>query len=145
LQSGFHSILRHYRIGNASRGYEDENTTHHVLSFKGVGQRPYRVAHLKSRIDQGGDCLVSWIRRTRVDGDSWDSYEVPLGEGTERYQITVVSATGTALRSSITTIPSFVYTAAERVADAIAFPFSIEVSQISDSYGIGPVTRIEVD
>jgi len=55
LQSGFHSILRHYRIGNASRGYEDENTTHHVLSFKGIGQRPYRVAHLNSRIDQSGD------------------------------------------------------------------------------------------
>jgi hypothetical protein len=31
-----------------------------------------------------------WIRRTRIDGDSWDLLEVPLGEEGERYEVAIL-------------------------------------------------------
>lgn len=144
LQASFRNIVRHYRVGAVERGFADDSTTHHVLSFKGNGLRPYRVSHLRTVTGLDGDSFVSWIRRTRIDGDSWESFEVPLGEATERYQISILSESGRVGRSLIVTNPFYTYTFAEKVADGIVAPFRVEVSQISDSFGLGPVARVDV-
>jgi hypothetical protein len=72
-------VARHYRIGPARRGYDDRTYTHRVEAFDGNGLRPYRPGHLRVT-PQGGDLAMNWVRRSRIDGDSWDLSEVPLGE-----------------------------------------------------------------
>jgi hypothetical protein len=57
-----------------------------------------------------GDLAISWIRRTRLGGDSWDAAEVPLGEETERYEVDIldgptVKRTLTATSPTVTTPP----------------------------------------
>ena len=57
----------------------------------------------------------SWIRRTRIDGDSWLG-EVPLGEDSERYAVDILSGS-TVLRTLDAAAPSVLYAAADEIAD----------------------------
>lgn len=129
-------LARHYRIGAASRGYDSAEVVHEVAAFQGIGLRPYGVAHLQARA-LGGDTVISWIRRTRIDGDSWQSLEVPLGEDSEAYVLRIMAG-GVKKREVTVTSPSWTYTAAMRVADSLAGPLVAQVAQLSQSVGAGP-------
>lgn len=87
---------------------------------------------------------MTWIRRSRIDADNWDGLDVPLGEASEQYLLRVIDAAG--LRREVTlTAPAFTYFDAMRTADGTAQSYSIEVAQLSDRVGPGPLARIEID
>ena len=65
--------------------------------------------------EAGGALGVSWVRRTRIGGDSWDGIEVPLGEETERYLVRV-TRDGTTLLETLTQVPEWSYPAAQIAA-----------------------------
>jgi hypothetical protein len=135
-------LARYYRFGAAARGFDDLDVVLRVESFEGAGLRPYPVAHLRART-VGDDIALSWIRRTRIDGDTWQAFEVPLGEETERYQIRVLQAND--LRAEYHTAqPQFLYSSAMRVVDLQPGAFRIEVAQISSQYGPGPYRFLEL-
>lgn len=140
LASSSRGLARHYRIGVASRGFEDTNATHRAEAFDGIGLRPYPIAHLRS-IASGGDLQITWKRRTRIDGDTWQSPEVPLGEDSESYQVRVIQA-ATILAEYTVNQPSFTYTAAMRSADSVSGSFEIAVAQLSSSFGPGPFRKV---
>ncbi|MGX1787227.1 baseplate multidomain protein megatron [Bosea sp. NPDC055332] len=50
--------------------------------------RPLAPVRPRARRSLSGIAL-SWIRRSRVGGDSWEAVEVPLGEETEHYRVTI--------------------------------------------------------
>ena len=137
-------LARHYRIGPAQRGYDDPSYVHRVEAFDGIGLRPYAPVHLKARLAAGGDLEVGWIRRTRTDGDSWQSVEVPLGEDTETYQVRVL-ADDALVRETTVTAPSWVYPQAARSADGLTGSYDIAVAQLSDRFGPGPFRRMTID
>ncbi len=132
-------VSRHYRIGPASRGYDDPAYVHQVETFAGNGLRPYAPVHLSVRRASGGDS-ASWIRRTRIDGDDWNGLEVPLGEESETYLVRV-RAGGTVLREEVTTLPAWTYTAAMKAADGLSGAYTLEVAQASAVYGPGSFAR----
>jgi len=136
-------LSRHYRIGPAARNYDDPSYLHMQAAFQGIGLRPYAPCHLRSLGAVGSDIAVSWIRRTRVDGDSWEGVEVPLGETVERYLLRVKSGSAI-LREVFRSVPDWTYAAADQVADGVSAPFTIEVAQISDSFGPGPFESVEI-
>lgn len=81
---------------------------------------------------------LSWIRRTRIDGDSWDLAEVPLGEETERWEIAVRNA-GAEVRRATTQTAAWVYPSAWELAD-FGMPqaeIEIVIAQISAVAGRG--------
>ncbi len=135
-------LPRHYRIGPAKLGYDSPRYAHLIESFDGVGLRPYAPAHL--RAEGVGDLAISWVRRTRIDGDSWAGPEVPLGEESEAYRLRVVKA-GAVLREETLGAPNFTYTAAMQGADGAVMPFDVNIAQISTTYGAGPDARITID
>jgi hypothetical protein len=137
-------LARSYRIGPAQRGYDDPSFVHRTEAFEGVGLRPYAPAHLRAARMPGGDLTVSWIRRTRIDGDSWASVEVPLGEEGEVYAVRVVVA-GSVRREATCTSPTFHYPAASQAEDGATAGLAIEVAQVSQTYGPGPYSRIDID
>ncbi|MCJ8139308.1 baseplate multidomain protein megatron [Falsirhodobacter halotolerans] len=133
------SLARHYRIGGAQRGYDDPSVVHQVLAFPGVGLRPYAPVHLRGSGDK--DVRLTWVRRTRIDGDSWESYEVPLGEAREEYLIRV--SVGGQIRREVTVSGAeWTYTAAMKGADGVAGTYHVEVAQISDRFGPGAFARL---
>lgn len=134
-------LARHYRIGPTARGYDDPNVTLVVAAFDGIGLRPYPVSHLRATPDMAGTLNVRWIRRTRIDGDSWQSLEVPLGEEVEAYQVRILQ--GATIRAEYpVTGPTFAYTPAMRAADGVIGAYEVAVAQLSMQFGPGPFRAI---
>jgi hypothetical protein len=142
LPASARGLLRNYRIGRLSAGYDAPEVVQQQAAFAGAGLRPYPIAHLRAKM-QGGDLAVTWLRRTRIDGDSWNSIDVPLGETSEAYVLRIANGAGV-LRETVLFAPSFAYTAAMRSADGAAGALTISVAQRSDAYGLGPMRSIAV-
>lgn len=136
-------LLRHYRIGPAQRGYDDPSFVHDVHAFEGRGLRPYKPTHLRA-LWAGTDLIISWVRRSRIDGDRWDLPDVPIGEASEAYILRILNGE-TVLREVTTSSSSFTYPQGLRDADALPATYAIEVAQVSDRFGPGPFERIEID
>lgn len=143
LTSAQRRFARHFRIGPARRPYSDPSYTHRIEAFEGNGLRPYSPCHLRLRQAGDGALEVSWIRRTRIDGDSWDLREVPLGEEREAYLVRVRRGE-TVLREVEVTTPQWRYELAWQNLDALASGDVIEVAQLSGLYGPGLYAQAEV-
>ncbi|MFV0361191.1 baseplate multidomain protein megatron [Tropicimonas sp.] len=144
LSAAERGLERHYLIGPAGRSYDDPSYLHLASAFDGAGLRPYSPAHLRCEAVDDGSLMIRWIRRTRIDGDSWASYEVPLGEESERYLLQISSA-GRIRREALPDEPKWSYSADMRSEDALSAPFEIRVAQMSERYGAGPFRRIEIN
>ena len=131
---------RHYRYGPAAKVLDHPSYTQVEVAVRGAGLRPYNPCHLQFAVS-GSDIYLSWIRRTRLDGDSWSAPEVPLGEESERYLVRILEG-GSLLREVTVDSLSWRYTAADQIADGWSGAGLVEVAQISASYGAGPYARI---
>lgn len=136
-------LVRTYRIGVSVLGYADSAAETRLQTFSGIGLRPYPVAHLRIAPDLSGGMAVGWVRRTRIDGDNWDGWDVPLGEDREWYQVRVY-ADDSLVREEQVATPGWNYAATQLAADRMAGSLTIRVSQGSDRYGPGPYRAIAV-
>ncbi len=131
------------RIGALLRGPDDASATTAAITPSGAGLRPYAVAHLAAPVLANGDVAVTWIRRTRLDGDNWQSFEVPLAEEVELYQIDIWQGP-LLLRSEFSSMPSWLYSLSDQANDGVSGPIEIRVVQVSQAYGAGPARMISV-
>lgn len=138
-------LVYNWKVGPASRPLDDPAYLDASHAFSGLGLRPYAPVHLRGRRDPAtGDWTLSWIRRTRLGGDSWEGLEVPLAEEAERYRLEILAAPGGAvLRTVELTEPSYLYTAAAQTSDFGAPQWNIpmRVAQVSPVYGPGPAAE----
>jgi hypothetical protein len=137
-------LARNYRVGAANKTVSDSSYAQVSRAFDGVGLRPYAPAHLHAKSDGAGGLLFNWVRRTRIDGDSWQSFEVPLGEDSERYVLRVWDGVNL-LREAESTSPAWAYGASEIAADSALGAVDIEVAQLSERFGIGPYNRMTIN
>lgn len=131
------------RVGAASLDAADPLLQDISLVFSGRGLRPYSPVHARARM-VGGSIEVSWIRRTRIGGDSWDVLEVPLGEDVELYQVDIV-ADGEVVRTFETASPLLTYPGAELMADfgtSLPPDLHFRIHQVSPVYGRGSATTV---
>ena len=126
-----------WRIGPADRDLGEDGYVTTTHAFRGLGLRPLSPVHLRAR-RSGADIALSWIRRTRIDGDRWDGTDVPLGEDAEAYEVDIVSG-ASVVRTIAASGPSATYTAAQQIADfgAAQSSVSVRVHQISAVWGRG--------
>ncbi|WP_425101190.1 baseplate multidomain protein megatron [Tropicibacter sp. S64] len=129
-------MQRHFRIGPARRPYDDPSYVHEIHAFEGNGLRPYSPVHLTASGSATGQTL-RWIRRTRIEGDSWDLADVPLGEDLEAYVVRVEQG-GTVLREAQVAVPEWTYTSAMQSADGASGLATLSVAQVSARFGPGP-------
>lgn len=132
---------RYYRIGASDRGYTDGSAETQVAAFNGIGLRPYSVSHLSYARIEGNDLEFTWIRRTRIDGDSWASLDVPLNEAAESYALRVIKE-NTVVRQLDVNASAWTYTNEMQIADQLTAPFEIFVAQNSNSFGPGPFRSV---
>jgi hypothetical protein len=142
LAANQRQVTRHYRIGPAKRGYDDPSYVHIEAAFNGNGLRPYAPAHLSALAGSGGALALTWIRRSRIDGDLWTG-EVPLGEDAEEYRVQV-RAGGTVLRTETVTAPAWLYSSAMQSADGASGTVEIAVAQVSARFGPGLEAKVSV-
>lgn len=127
--------LRHYRIGPGTRAPDDPSYRHIAAAFRGAGLRPLSPCHIAVKGN-----TVTWIRRTRVQGDGWDGPDVPLGEAQERYDARLVQG-GNAIAQALVGEPRWTIAAEIWAAAILGGAFTIEIAQLSDTFGPGPFAR----
>ena len=142
LARNLRRVSQSYRIGPGRRPVSDPSYLEMTAAFDGNGLRPYRPVHLAARTNEQGAIELSWVRRTRVDGDAWDAPDVPLGEETERYLIRVIKDEAS-LREETVDAPNWIYPLSEQLSDGLNGDFSFEIAQISATYGPGPSARLD--
>ena len=128
------------RVVAAGRDIGDASALALEATPHATALRPLAPVHVKA-VRDGSGVTLSWVRRTRIDGDSWTG-EVPLGEDSERYEIDILSGT-TVLRTLSATAPSVLYPAANEIADfgVAQTSLSLRVVQLSATVGRGFVTE----
>jgi hypothetical protein len=141
LGAAARGLQRYYRVGRADLGYGDAQAVSATKAFSGIGLRPYAVAHLRAIGALGQAIGLSWIRRTRIEGDSWLGLDVPLGEEAELYQVQVLQG-DKVLRDDFVSGPRFAYTAAMQSADRVRAGFRLSVAQVSARFGAGPARQV---
>jgi hypothetical protein len=131
-----------WRWGPLGRPPDDPSFTGATLAFRGVGLRPYAPAQARMVRVESGDLRLTWIRRTRIDGDPWEQVEVPLAEEAEAYALDVLSGSAV-VRTFETTAPTVTYTAAHQAADfgGPVTSLSVAIHQLSATYGRGAALR----
>lgn len=141
LARNLRGVSLNYRIGPAQRPVDDPSYSETTAAFAGNGLRPYAPVHVSAERNGAGGYDIRWIRRTRLDGDTWDTPEVPLGEERESYVLRIVKD-GSTVREVVTDVPEWIYTLSEQAADGLTGAFDIEVEQISAVFGPGPAARV---
>ncbi|MBN9076943.1 MAG: host specificity protein [Rhizobiales bacterium 65-79] len=99
---------------------------------------PLSPVHLKAVAQVGGDIDISWIRRGRIDADSWLPAEIPLGEETEAYQVDIAPAEGDTVRSVTVSSPMWSYAAGAVAEDFPVPPEAVRVTVRQVSATVGP-------
>lgn len=143
LAANLRGLARNWRIGIAERGHDDPSVVARTLAFDGIGLRPYPVCHLQATGRAGSDVALRWIRRTRIEGDSWNQLEVPLGEETEAYALRILNGSAVVAEYAATT-PAFAYPATQQALDGVTGGFSVQVAQLSARFGAGPWKALSV-
>lgn len=152
LSLGINDINREYylKYGPANRDIGDDLYQTVQRTFTGRGLSPYSPVHIKGKFASpggSGDITISWVRRTRINGDSWDYIDdVPLNEAYERYEVDILDGSDNVVRTlTVTDATSVVYTAAQQTADGVSTPFDIIVYQLSDQVGRGIGRRATIN
>ena len=133
-------ISEMYLYGPATQPNSDVTYTKANFTDSGRAYKPYAVCHVNGVRDSAGNLTISWIRRTRYNGDWTNNSDVPLNEKTEKYSIDILKGT-TILRMIEATSASVIYEATQQLADFGSLQASVKVRiyQISEIVGRGIV------
>ncbi len=135
-----------WAIGPAARSPGDDSYREDVIVNRGRALRPLPPCQVRAKRLANGDLALSWLRQTRIDGDSWELAEVPLGEEQEAYLLEILAA-GEVRRTLTTGQASYLYARADRLGDFGAEPSSLtlRISQLSVACGAGASTEVTLD
>jgi len=138
IASGLDALERSLQLRVVMAGRDHGDATALALSAtpQATALKPLAPIHLNA-VRKAGGVDFSWIRRTRMDGDTWVG-EVPLGEANEQYALDVLSGSNV-VRSLTSTTPSVIYASADEISDFGAPQASLHVrlTQLSATVGRG--------
>ena len=139
LKQDEYALAFNYLWGPKGKAISDPSYQGAALQFTGVGLRPLSPVRLRA-VWQIGDLALTWIRRTRIGGDSWDQTDVPLGEDSEAYAVDILDGSGAVVRTLSAASQTVTYTAADIAAEfpsGLPIPFRFTVYQLSAAFGRG--------
>jgi hypothetical protein len=127
-----------WRVGPVGHDFGGDSYVERTVAGGLRALTPLAPVHLRMK-RTGGDAEITWVRRGRVDADSWLAEDIPLGEEFERYRIEVAPAGGAVVRTAESDAPHWTYAAADITADlgGAAGEIDVTVHQISARIGAG--------
>jgi hypothetical protein len=139
IASGLNDVGRamQLRVVAAGRDHGDPAAVSLSLVPSALALKPLSPVHLRAERTVDG-VVLSWVRRSRLDCESWDIEEIPLGEDSEAYELDVLSG-ASVVRTLPAFAPSVLYPAADEIADfgSAQSSLSIRVAQLSATVGRG--------
>lgn len=137
-------VLRSYRIAPLRRDHADDSAVEFSVTAPLAALRPYAPVHARARRSVAG-IEIAFVRRSRVNSDSWEVAAVPVGEAVEAYEIEVLSA-GATVRLLKAATPLALYASADELTDFGTQQDRIEIRifQISEVAGRGYPLTVEL-
>jgi len=139
LTTSLDDVGRHlrYRIGPPNADVASASMRELSATVGTAALRPLAPVRPRARRLPSGVAL-SWVRRSRVGGDSWEAVEVPLGEEIERYRVTI-RAGDEVIRIIDVGAPTVLYETAQELADfgSAQAALDVELVQLSIVAGVG--------
>lgn len=135
LINGF-GLLRYYKP--VTVGDTLANTTEATFTYTGNTFKPLSPVHIAGSRDGSGNLTITWVRRTRIDGDWRNGVNVPLGEESESYEVDIMDGSNV-VRTILASSETASYTAAQQIADfgSIQSSVTVKVYQMSAVIGRG--------
>ncbi len=126
-----------WKYGPANRDIGHSSYSEITHAFSGQSYKPLSPVHIETTFINN-NLHISWKRRTRIGGDSWELSEVPLGEEIELYEIEIMDGENV-IRLMSSTIQQVTYTEADQLTDwgTIQSSYAIRIYQISATTGRG--------
>ncbi|CAH1656806.1 Putative tail protein [Hyphomicrobiales bacterium] len=134
----------HYRVGPVGRDHGDPIMRAVSATVGPLALMPFAPVHIRARRIAGG-IAITFIRRSRIDGDAWEAAEIPLGEEAEAYEVDIFD--GATVRRRLTTgSPAVLYPAADELDDfgSAQTTLTLVLAQMSTVVGRGFETRVTV-
>jgi hypothetical protein len=149
LSQAEYALPFNYLYGPQGKPISDPAYQRASLQFKGIGLRPLSPVQLDAVYSDSGDLLLSWLRRDRDPmSDSWDQVEIPMSESSERYDVEILDASLTVIRTFRSVLsPTLTYTAVQIAFDfpsGLPLPFRFTVYQLSSVFGRGVATTATI-
>ncbi|WP_310620726.1 baseplate multidomain protein megatron [Flexibacterium corallicola] len=119
--------------------------TDRVFMAEGQALKPLSPVHMKVDQQLADDLLFSWVRRVRLNGDSWVPADLPVHEEQEVYAISIKTQQGAVLRQTQVLEPSFIYSRDAQLEDTGGSEAELVLSlrQLSASVGAGEEASLE--
>jgi GTA TIM-barrel-like domain/Putative phage tail protein len=126
-----------WRLGPAQLDHGHASFIEFTFTSQQRALRPLSPVQIKSSIVASG-VQLTWIRRSRIDADSWDVAEISVGEVAEIYTVEIFDGSVLKRCASVTT-PNYIYTASDILADFGLTPasFTVRIAQVSSLLGAG--------
>nr|WP_321982431.1 glycoside hydrolase/phage tail family protein [uncultured Cohaesibacter sp.] len=130
-----------FRVVASGATLDDVNNIDVSISVTGRGLRPLSPVHLKAIRPETDDGLqFEWVRRDRLESDSWADSAIPLSESEERYTVVIRHPeTAQTLREEEVEEAQWFYSASAQAADGVTemTEIAIEIAQVSRRVGVG--------
>ena len=128
-----------WKVGPAPYDIGHRSYRTYQKAFSGLAQKPFAPVHIRANALAGGDISLSWIRRTRSGGDSWEALEVPLSQESEAYELDILDGSGTVMRTLSSSQPNLIYNASDQITDfgSVQTSLSVRLYQMSSRFGRG--------
>ena len=143
--------LERYSAGvGLGEGWKD--ALHSAISTKSHNYnasalRPLSVVRLEASRGSNGDINVSWIRRTRVNGELRDGVDVALDEEREMYGVRMSLSGGSFSKVfDVGSQEKLVYSHDQQIADGAPSSgiINIDVWQVSAAVGAGDISTVQL-
>jgi hypothetical protein len=109
-----------------------------TVAFSGASKKPYSPANVRAEKKSNDDWVLSWDRRTRI-GAGWGFVDVPLGETSESYELVLGNGSTTVTKTAASA--SYTFTAADQTtafgAPVAAGALTFAIYQMSATVGRG--------
>ncbi|WP_310323316.1 glycoside hydrolase/phage tail family protein [Aminobacter aminovorans] len=146
LSAGEAGLLLNWRVGPLGGDFSSASFSAHQETGGKRALMALSPVHLRGKHTAGGDLLLSWIRRGRLEADSWQSSDIPLGEEREEYRIDVAAVGGAVVRSTTVSMLTWTYAAADIAADFGTPPAEVEVTvrqlSVASGWGVPTIRRV---
>ena len=139
-------IVQDWRIGPSKDNVSASSYSHFTHQNNRRSAQLFSPVHLRAEKTINGSYNVSWIRRGRINSDSWDSADIPLDAQAEQYLLKIFDLEGNLKRDVTRFVPSFSYENQMYDEDfgSENSDFRIEVLQLNDEGLAGASAQIEI-
>lgn len=137
LRVGEAGLTLNWRVGPSGYDFSGGQYLATVETGAVRSRLPLSPVHLRARKTTGEDLAISWIRRGRLDADSWGEGDIPLGEEAELYRLEIAPVAGAPVRSVELASSAWTYTSSAIADDFPVAPGAIEISVRQKGTGVG--------